>query len=84
MTMEDIFHARIDSHTGENKGPVYPFDEETQSIATNVTGSWYLGSSLFVTEGSKLIVQGERRTSGASSKQKREKSSRREILFCRM
>lgn len=60
MTMEDIFHARIDSYTGENKGPVYPFDEETKQLAVNVTGSWYLGSSLFVTEGSKLVVKGKR------------------------
>lgn len=59
VTMEDIYNARIDSYTNENKGPVYPFDEETKQIATNVTGSWYLGSSLFVTEGSKLMVQGE-------------------------
>eukprot|EP00903_Cladosiphon_okamuranus_P017823 g16402.t1 len=65
VTMEDIFHARIDSFTGENKGPVYPFDEETKTLAANVTGSWYLGSSLFVTEGSRLIVQGS--TKGGDS-----------------
>lgn len=63
MTMEDIFHARVDSYTGVNKGPVYPFDEETKQIAANVTGSWYLESSMFVTENSMLVVQGEQRCS---------------------
>lgn len=60
--MTDLFEARIDAHTNENRGPVYPFDETTQQISTNVTGSWYLDASLFVTEGSRLVVQGEHRS----------------------
>ncbi|CAM9271896.1 unnamed protein product [Ectocarpus sp. 12 AP-2014] len=57
-TMTDIYESRIDTYTGENKGPVYPFDETTGGITNNVTGSWYLGSSLYVTEGARLVVQG--------------------------
>ncbi len=57
--MTDIYEARFDDYTGEPKGPVYPFDETTQQITTNITGSWYLESSLQVTQGSRLVVQGE-------------------------
>lgn len=58
-TLTDIYESRIDTYTGENKGPVYPFDETTGGITNNVTGSWYLESSLYVTEGARLVVQGE-------------------------
>ena len=53
VTLGDIYEARA-----HRPGPVYPFDERTQSIAANVTGSWYLASSLYVTQGSTLLVQG--------------------------
>lgn len=69
VTMSDIYHARIDSYTQENKGPVFPFDETTQEKTANVTGSWYLESSLFVTEGSRLLVQGELLSLGSTPEQ---------------
>ena len=53
VTLGDIYEARA-----HRPGPVYPFDEETQSIAANVTGSWYLASTLYITQGSTLLVQG--------------------------
>lgn len=55
--MTDIYESRSDD-TG-NKGPLYPFDETTLDISDTVTGSWYLESSLYITEGSRLVVQGE-------------------------
>lgn len=57
--MTEIFEARLDSYSGANMGPLYPFDETTKQITENVTGSWFLGSSLYVTGGSRLVVQGE-------------------------
>lgn len=39
-------------------GPIYPFDEATGQIADSVTGSWYLESSLYISEGSTLVAQG--------------------------
>lgn len=59
VTLTDIYEARFDDYTGAPKGPVYPFNETTQQIAVDVTGSWYLESSLFVTQGSRLVIQGE-------------------------
>ncbi|CAM9724294.1 unnamed protein product [Laminaria digitata] len=53
LTVGDIYEAR-----GDKLGPIYPFDEESQTIARNVTGSWYLSSTLYVTQGSTLVVQG--------------------------
>lgn len=55
--MTDIYESRLDKMG--NKGPLYPFDEDTMQISVNVTGSWYLEAELFVTEESRLIVQGE-------------------------
>lgn len=57
VTLSDIYESRLDK-TG-NKGPVYPFDETTMEKSDTVTGSWYLESTLYVTEGSRLVVQGE-------------------------
>lgn len=56
MTLTDLWESRLEKYG--NSGPVYPFDETTQTIAENVTGTWYLESSLYVTGGSNLVVQG--------------------------
>lgn len=53
VTLGDIYEARA-----HRPGPIYPFDEETQSITSNFTGSWYLSSSLYITQGSTLLIQG--------------------------
>ncbi|CAN0251238.1 unnamed protein product [Ectocarpus fasciculatus] len=57
VTLTDIYESRSDGT--ENKGPLYPFDETTLSTTNTITGSWYLESSLYITEGSKLTVQGK-------------------------
>lgn len=56
MTMTDIYESRLDN-TG-NKGPIYPFDERTLEKSDDVTGSWYVESELYVTQGSRLLIQG--------------------------
>ncbi|CAM9950650.1 unnamed protein product [Scytosiphon promiscuus] len=56
VTLTDIYESRLDKMG--NKGPLYPFDEATMQKSENVTGSWYLEAELFVTEESRLIVQG--------------------------
>ncbi|CAM9422628.1 unnamed protein product [Ascophyllum nodosum] len=51
VTLTDIWEARV-------AGPVYPFDDETGQLAASPTGSWYIGSSLYIQEGSTLMIQG--------------------------
>ena len=53
MTLTDIWESL-------KAGPVSPFDEKTGKITANATGTWYLGSSLYITEGSTLVVQGSK------------------------
>ena len=57
ITLTDIYEARSDKQG--NKGPLYPFDETTKQTSETVTGSWYLESDLYVSQGAKLVVQGE-------------------------
>lgn len=57
MTLTDIYESRVDKYG--NKGPLYPFDETAMEKSDSVTGSWYLESTLYITEGSRLVVQGE-------------------------
>lgn len=54
--MTDIYESRLEKYG--NSGPVYPFDDKAQAISDTVTGSWYLESTLYVSESSYLIVQG--------------------------
>lgn len=54
--MTDIFTARY-AKSGLT-GPLYPIDPSTNQFVPNITGSWYLESSLYVTQGSTLIVRG--------------------------
>ncbi len=61
MTLTDIYESRLDKEG--NKGPLYPFDETTKETTDTVTGSWYLESDLYISQGSKLVVQGESFTS---------------------
>lgn len=57
MTLTDIYESRLDKEG--NKGPLYPFDETTKEKTDTVTGSWYLEADLYISDGSKLVVQGE-------------------------
>lgn len=58
MTLTDIWEFRSDKFG--NKGPLYPFDEATQMISDNFTGSWYLDSSIYIIGGSKLVLRGSK------------------------
>ncbi|CAM9858944.1 unnamed protein product [Pylaiella littoralis] len=62
VTMTDIYESRLDN--SGNKGPVYPIDKDTLQKTDTVTGSWYLESSLYVQEGSRLVLKAGTRKGG--------------------
>ncbi|CAM9815160.1 unnamed protein product, partial [Sphacelaria rigidula] len=55
-TLSGIYESRYTKYGFT--GPLFPYDEETNMLVQNVTGAWYLNSSVYVTSGSTLVMRG--------------------------
>lgn len=55
-TLSDIYLSRYAAYGFT--GPLYPYDAGNNTLVHNITGQWYLNSSLYVTTDSTLVVRG--------------------------